>query len=154
MQGRCLPDGAGVQRSYHRGFPWVLVSLAAMYAAFICVFGVRVWHSSALPRSTGAHHSIYNDLERSAPRMLMPYKRDAFPVLGSDAISASEVEEGERLPGCVGVGRTGMPIEDGSLVAGGPLAELPLWALPDDNAGLESLAQDLVCLLIVARVPD
>lgn len=140
-------DDAGVQRNRRRGCPWVLVFLAAMHAAFICIFGVRVSHNSALPRNTGGQHSVYNDLERAEARMLMPYKRGEFSVLGSDVIFSSEVEESVRLPGCAGVGRTGIPMDDGSLIAGGPLTELPLWALPDDNAGLDSLAQELVCLL-------
>ena len=149
MQVRCPSAGTGAQRCHRKRLPWRLLALSAAHAAYIGVYSARAWHRAVLPRRLDGHHAVYNDLERAAARILLPLKRDAFPVLASDAVLAAEVEEGGRLPGCAGVGRTGRPPEDGSILAGGPLSELPLWALPDDNAGLQGLVEDQVRAVVL-----
>lgn len=147
MQGKRGGSSLAQPRKLSAGH-WVSAALAIAHTAYIAAYSARVWHDGALPHRLHSHHSVYHNLEGSAGRILMPHKRAAFPVLASDALRAAEVQQGSELPQCVGVGRTGWKEVDGSLVAGGPLTEMPLWALPDDNAGLEELAQGMVCELL------
>lgn len=144
---------AGISMAMKRHPPIIaqLVSfcLAVSHAAYIVVFVCRVTHESQLPHKLEPHHMIYNNLGGAAARVLLPFKRGAIPVLASDAINAAEVPQSSELPRCEGVGKTGIRATDGSLIAGGPLTEQPLWTLPDDNAGLDELATDLVCASLV-----
>lgn len=55
-----------------------------------------------------AQYSVYNDLEASEARMLMPSKVHQFPELISDATTASGTPDPGLLPECVGVEQVGL----------------------------------------------
>lgn len=52
---------------------------------------------------TEAHYSVYNDLEDSEGRMLLPSKVRDFPLLQSDTTVATATPDRDLLPECVGV---------------------------------------------------
>lgn len=125
-------------------FPNLIVLLACFHAISISVFTVRVWFNFMLPDSIETQHRIYHDLEDADARILMPYKKHTFEALYEDIASVEEVKSADTIPECVGLGST---VDDGDgdvLASGGVLSELPEWALPDDDSGLNAMIRELV----------
>lgn len=123
-------------------FPNLIVLLACVHVLSISVFAVRVWFNFSLPGNIETQHQIYHSLENAAARILMPPKKDAYGALYEDLSSLNSLEETDSVPECVGIGDTG---ESDALAPGGVLSELPTWALPDDNTGLNDMLYELVC---------
>lgn len=125
-------------------FPNLVVLLACIHLLSISVFAVRVWFNFSLPGNIETRHQIYHGLENAAARILLPYKMDAYGALYEDLSSVNNLEETDSVPECVGVGSESDSGESDSLAPGGVLSELPTWALPDDNTGMNDMLYELV----------
>lgn len=56
-----------------------------------------------LPTTIEAQYPVYNNLETSESRILLPSKVRQFPILEADAAAASGTPQPELLPECVGI---------------------------------------------------
>lgn len=60
-------------------------------------------HRFNLPASLEARFFVYDHLGLIKPRMLLPSKVRQFPVIETDASLASDTNQADLLPACVGV---------------------------------------------------
>jgi hypothetical protein len=122
----------------HR-LPLVPLLLAGFqFAAFVALV-VSAVRLRSLP-DPASQFRVYQDLEDAAARITLPTKQGQFGIFSEDARHEGS-EVGGRVPGC------------GTATAAPP-ESLPLWMLPDDNTGLDGLANAMVRTPLDTRMRD
>ena len=105
-------------------------------ASFGCYIGSLV-ATQKLPSRLRQAYPIYNNLDGAQARPLLPYKAESTlfsPDNGTDWTSMQD----ETILTC------GVDVTSPGFT---PPADIPRWALPTDNSGLDELIQNQVCSL-------
>ena len=108
-------------------------ALVALQLVVIASYGLTLLFTDKLPSSLRQNYDIYNNLGGAPARPLLPSKATA-PVLSANA-SGFIAAESEGILEC-GVNVTGESFT--------PPLDIPRWALPTDNSGLNRLVQNQV----------
>lgn len=108
--------------------------IAGAQAAAACTLVAAMVQRNLLPDAGQPGREMHADIAAEA-RVTMPAKAGAFSMLREDIVKVAQLAASADVPMCP---------------SGGAFAvwDMPLWARPDDNSGLNGMLRDKV------RVPD
>jgi hypothetical protein len=106
------------------------LSLLAVHMAVLALQLTLTMRVTDLPNRVTAQHHVYEHVATAEARILLSSKSHAFPVLdGSNAI-----DDVNSVPLC-----------GSDLFTTQKVTQMPLWALPNDESGLQQLTNEAVC---------
>jgi hypothetical protein len=114
----------------------IMVSLQVAAAVPLVL---SVYQSSHISSHMRRSYNVYHDLAGATARMLMPAKLHTYSAQDPGYIwNGTDLD---KAPSC------GSTLNNGSVKTGSSSLpyQVPFWALPDDNSGLEDMVKMLVC---------
>jgi hypothetical protein len=104
---------------------------------------LAIYRTHHLPSYVEPMWRVYQNLEASEARVMLPAKLDAFGTYPFDAMNAEDVALEGSIPAC---GFTLAP-ESGKHGTAQSADRLPDWMLPDDESGMIQMSTTFVCSL-------
>jgi hypothetical protein len=106
------------------------LSLLAVHTAMLALQLMLTMRVTALPNQVTPQHDVYEHIATAEARMLLPSKAHEFPVIDN----SNTTDQVDAVPLC-----------GSDLFSTNKVTQMPMWALPDDESGLQKLTNEMVC---------